>query len=231
MCGDFLQAKLIMASSHIGNPDDVPPRTLNALKMTDLLVFEEKKPAKQLLKRCGITRDFLIFNEHSQEHTLRLIQSALSKGQTVMYCSDQGSPSIADPGCSVASIAYQLKVAVQVIPGPSSITAAITASPIPTPQFHFLGFPPRKAALRKSWFTQADKLQGALVILDTPYRRQPLLEDGKQWLLSHKRAFLGVDISLEDEQYFLGSFTQVIKQTQNLDKKNFVLICYDTANG
>jgi len=38
--------KLIMAANALGNPIDIPPRSLEALRAADLIVFEEDKVAR-----------------------------------------------------------------------------------------------------------------------------------------------------------------------------------------
>ena len=103
-----LSAKLIIASNSIGNDKDVHQRTLEAVRSSDLLVFEEDRPARRLLKLAGVHRDYFKHNEHKDNETLEEVRNYLMAGKSVLYCSDQGSASLADPGKELALIAFEL---------------------------------------------------------------------------------------------------------------------------
>ena len=60
------RGKLILASGPLGDTSDIPPRSLEALKRGDLLVFEEDRMARQFLKAAGVHRDYLRLSEHKQ---------------------------------------------------------------------------------------------------------------------------------------------------------------------
>ena len=216
---------LIMAATHIGKLADTPKRTLLLLKEAALLIFEEDRHARSLLKEAGITKSYLKYNEHHQKDTLDVLEETLTKGNTALYASDQGAPTIADPGHPLLQLAYRLKAKVQVIPGPSSITAAISACPFDLSAFIFLGFLPTKQALRKKKLNDYLQLNKALIILETPYRRQQLLEFLKTVAkLKKRKLFLALDITGAQEAYYAGSLTDLIRATHQTPKCNFVLI-------
>ena len=219
------KALLIMAANSIGNHEDIPSRALEALKEADLVVFEEDKIARQVLKRAKIHREYLKFSEHKQQETLDLVRDALKKGQTVLYMSDQGMPNLADPGREFLQIAYKLDSAIKVIPGPSSVTAAISACPFNMERFFYRGFLPQEKQKRLSELKSLSKLDIPVIILDAPYRLQVLLEDCATSFSSNAAAFLALDISGENEAYLQGDFHSLIKAVKGIGKKvNFVLI-------
>ena len=137
------KACLILGSNSIGNPLDIPLRVLEYVKTADLLVFEEDRPARTVLKRAGVHKDYIKYSEHNQTDTLEQIGQAFKLGKTVLYMSDQGCPNLADPASNILKLAYKMKVKLQVIPGPSSITAAISACPFDMSSFLYQGFLPR----------------------------------------------------------------------------------------
>ena len=217
-------AVLFMASNHIGNLEDTPKRTSEIVKNADLLIVEEDRKAKELLKHIQIHRNYLKFNEHHQEETLTEIKKAFKLKKTVCYISDQGAPTLCDPGFDVLKIAYEHNVSIKVIPGPSSLTAALSACPFDTSEFFFTGFLPRKPKEKEIKIKSLIRLNSVVILLETPYRRNQLLEFLSKHYGSNRKAFLALDISGSEEEYLYGSFKKLLEQVQNKKKLNFVLI-------
>lgn len=216
---------LIMAANSLGNPLDIPSRSLLAVKSADLVVFEEDRMARQVLKAAGIHREYSKYNEHHQTETLEDVKTTLSAGKTVVYMSDQGSPVIEDPGSAMLDIAYRCQSKVVVIPGPSSICAAISACPFATHGYLFAGFLPRETPDRLKKLRELQKLQTPLVIMDTPYRLKALLESCEEVFSKKRRILLAVDISGENEDFLLGTIEQLRHiVAAYTEKLNFVLI-------
>lgn len=218
-------SRLTMAATHIGNVEDMPARSLEALKTADLLIFEEDRPARSFLKAAGIHREYERWSEHKQSGTLELAIDALGAGKWVVYMSDQGTPNLADPGYELLRAAYRLGVKVDVIPGPSSITAALSACPFDTRRFEYLGFAPKEPDRRKTFLKDYDHEEKLLVLLDTPYRMKHLIESCQEVFGSNREAFLALDISGPNERFIVGALEDVAQRAQSVDgKTNFILI-------
>ncbi|MCM8534982.1 MAG: SAM-dependent methyltransferase [Lentisphaeraceae bacterium] len=218
---------LIMAANSLGLPEDIPQRSLQAVRDSDLLIFEEDKPARIVLKTAGVHRDYLKYNEQHQEYTLDAIKESLAKGHTVTYMSDQGCPTLEDPGYNIVRCAQQTGAKVKVIPGPSSLTAALSACPFREKLFEFLGFPPRLEDKRRAFLTKLKKKSKLQVLMDTPYRLAQVIETCDEVFSQESTGFIALDISGEDEEYLLGTFSELHEQVKKIDKKlNFVLIIY-----
>lgn len=217
---------LFMLANHIGNERDIPARSLIALTTADLLVFEEDRPARLALKAAKVHREYLKFSEHIQKETLDQVHNYLKSGKTVAYMSDQGCPTLADPGRPILEIAYQLDAVIKVVPGPSSITAAISACPFDLGTYTYMGFLPRQTDKRTAMLKQYALKGDALVILDTPYRLKALLTACKDAFPKKRRGFLAMDVSGVSEAYFCASLAVLeSKISQVMQKKlNFVLI-------
>lgn len=219
------EACLTMAANHLGNPNDTPARTLNALKTADLLVCEEHKSARQLLKQAKTTKDYLLYNEHGQKGSLDNIGQAFKDGKTVVYVSDQGCPTLADPGRAIVELAYHHKVPIKVIPGPSSVPAAISACPFDLSSFFFAGFLPAESRRRREKLQYlARKHREPLVILDTPYRLKALLETTEQVFGSKQQVMLAQNCTMADETYHCGNVGLLAGTIDEKVRKNFVLI-------
>ena len=143
------RGRLIMASHSIGESQDIPARSLDALRTSDLLIFEEDRGARNALKAAGIHRDYLRYSEHDETQSLETLAETLRAGKTAVYMSDQGCPGLADPGRNLVRVAVAEKAEIRTIPGPSSLTAAIAVCPFDLGEFHFGGFPPRDQEARE----------------------------------------------------------------------------------
>jgi 16S rRNA (cytidine1402-2'-O)-methyltransferase len=214
---------LYLSANNIGCTADTPLRALELQKTCDLVVFEENRQARKILKQAGITRSWLKYNEHHQKDILEEIKKALICGKSVSYMSDQGCPTLADPGKELLKIAYQIKAQIKIIPGPSSLTAAISSCPFNLEKFIYKGFLSQKSNKRSQEIKEiiADKIPS--IILDTPYRLKSLLTDFKNHGLK-KRAFIAFDITGEEEQYHLDNISELCNLIKEKNKKNFVLI-------
>ena len=224
-----MQAKgtLIMAANSLGLPEDIPARSLVAIKESDLVVFEEDKPARLVLKTAGVHRDYYKYNEQHQEHTLDSVKEVLAKGGTVTYMSDQGCPTLEDPGYNIVRCAQQTGAKVKVIPGPSSITAALSACPFREKTFEFNGFPPREESKRQAFLKKLTGKQKLQILMDTPYRLPHVIGSCAEVFDETATGFIALDISGPDEEYLLGTFKELKEQVEKIDKKlNFVLIIY-----
>ncbi len=217
------QAKLIMAANSLGQPGDIPLRSLEALRTSDLLIFEEDKPARQALKAAGVHRDYLKLTEHNEKETVLAASAALKAGKVVCYMSDQGMPTLADPGQLLLHLAYQHKSTVTVIPGPSSISTALAACPFPVEQFFYQGFLPREKSVRHSAIAKLVQSQRVpIVILETPYRRKQLLQSLAAEFSETTKALLAVDISGPNENYYYDDLKTLA--ALDLEKLNFVVV-------
>lgn len=214
-----------MLSSHIGNTEDMPLRSIRALKEADLVIFEEDRPARRALKSAKVHREYLRFSEHVQKETLEALRNCLAKGGTAAYMSDQGCPVLADPGFPVLAQAWESGATIQVVPGPSSLTAALSACPFRVTDFYYAGFLPRHAQKRLDKINEIAKRQEAIILMDTPYRLKDLLSSLDHSPAAGRKCFLALDISGPDETWMTGSAARLRKKIETVEKKlNFVLI-------
>lgn|GEM_PF-440362 len=216
---------LVMAATSLGLAADIPPRSLDALRNADLLIFEEDRPARSFLKAAGIFREYLKYNEHHQQDSLNQIREALKNRKMVVYMSDQGTPTLADPGTAPIKLAWETGADIRVIPGPSSVTAAISAAPFNCERFYFGGFLSRDHEVRNQELATICSLGTSWVVMDTPYRLRALLDACEEIFPADQRAMVALDISGPHEDYWLGTFATLKKRAVELDEKlNFVLI-------
>ena len=213
-----------MLSTHIGHLDDVPSRSLELVKSVDLMIFEEDKPARSILKLAQIRRDYAKFSEHHQKETLLLLKDCLKKGGTAAYMSDQGCPTFSDPGADLLNLAYSISAQVKTVPGPSSLSSALSCCPFKLKRFFFYGFLPRQSEQRKLSLQSLSKRLEPIILMDTPYRLKTILTECQNYFPATRKGFLAIDISGPQEFYISGSFKQLSEKVAENKKLNFVLI-------
>lgn len=99
----------------------------------------------------------------------------MRRGEKIALVTDAGSPGISDPGERVVKAAISAGFRVEAVPGPSALVAALTASGLPTGEFHFVGFLPHKSGQRRKKLEGLRNFDGTLVLYESPYRIEKLL--------------------------------------------------------
>src|SRR6185312_11887654 len=89
------------------------------------------------------------FNDHSPDARLGELLARLADGQTLALTTDAGMPGVSDPGAPLVAAARAAGASVEVVPGPSAVTAAMALAGVNAGGFVFGGFlPARTAAVR-----------------------------------------------------------------------------------
>ncbi len=112
------------------------------------------------------------FNEAKRSEE---IIERLRRGERVALVTDAGSPGISDPGERVVKAAIAAGLRVESVPGACALVAALTASGLPTDEFHFVGFLPHKSGQRRNQLESLKTVAGTLVFYESPYRIEKLL--------------------------------------------------------
>ena len=171
-----MSGKLYIVSTPIGNLEDITLRALNVLKSVDLIAAEDTRHTRGLLSHFDIHVPLAschAFNEH--EKSSQLLDEIVS-GKNIALVSDAGTPSVADPGFFLVREAARRDIAVEVIPGVSAVTFAVTSSALPVDRFAFFGFAPVKSGQKESFFRQILESGITTFFFEPPYRIAKTLE-------------------------------------------------------
>lgn len=137
--------RLIVCPTPIGNLEDVTLRVLSALREADLIACEDTRHSKRLLDRYGVTAPLVSYHEHNERSRANDLVARMQAGTTVALVSDAGMPLVSDPGAVLVSACVAAGLAVEVLPGPSAVLVALAVSGLPSEDWRFTGFLPRKA--------------------------------------------------------------------------------------
>lgn len=173
--------KLKIIATPIGNTRDITLRAFDELKEADVILAEDTRHTGQLLKSLGVTRKpsmrFVSCNAEKEKERIDLVLSLLAKEERVVLVSDAGCPTISDPGSRLIEAVVKSGGSVEVIPGPSALTASLMGAGINTSRFAFLGFLPKQKSAREKLIRSSASAGLALVFYEAPTRVLALLEE------------------------------------------------------
>jgi 16S rRNA (cytidine1402-2'-O)-methyltransferase len=167
---------LYVVATPIGNLEDISPRALRTLRDVTLIAAEDTRHTGKLLAHFGIetpTISYHAFNERARRQ--RLLDAVTAAD--IALVTDAGTPAISDPGVALVDAVLQAGYPVRTIPGPSSLTAAVSISGLLSGPFTFLGFLPRKAGERRELLARAAANGFGVVLYESPNRLQALLQE------------------------------------------------------
>ncbi len=104
------------------------------------------------------------FHKFNESKKLEYVLDLLMAGKDLALVSDAGTPLILDPGCDLVLNARNKGIKIVAIPGPSSLTCALSLCSYKTNDFLFLGFLPERKSIREKTI-RSFRERASLVIL------------------------------------------------------------------
>lgn len=189
---------LYLVATPIGNLEDITLRALRILREVALIAAEDTRHSGKLLKHYGIQTPMLSYHVYSPPVRLEAILTALETGDVALI-SDAGMPAISDPGADLLLAAIEKGFRVEVVPGPSAVTAAVALSGLAPSGFLFLGFPPRRSKERQALFRSVARLPYPIVLYEAPHRLTATLGD-LEAMLGNRPVAIGRELTKLHEE-------------------------------
>jgi 16S rRNA (cytidine1402-2'-O)-methyltransferase len=215
---------LYLVATPIGNLEDITLRALRTLRECDLVAAEDTRRTGVLLKHFGISKPMVSYFQFNEAKRSEEIIERLRRGEKVALVTDAGSPGISDPGEKVVNATIAAGFRVEPVPGPSALVAALTASGLPTDEFHFIGFLPHKSGQRRKKLEILRDIGGTLVLYESPYRIEKLLGELKE-VFPERHIVLARELTKKFEEFLRGSPDELLQQLQKRSiKGEFVVM-------
>ena len=215
---------LYLVATPIGNLEDITLRALRTLKECDLVAAEDTRRTGQLLKHFGISKPMLSYFRFNESQRSEQIIDRLRGGDKIALVTDAGSPGISDPGERVVRAAIAAGIRVEAVPGPSALVAALTASGLPTGEFHFVGFLPHKSGARRRKLGALKSLEGTLVLYESPFRVEKLLAELTE-TMPGCQAILARELTKKFEEFLRGTPDELMQALKTKSPKGeFVVL-------
>lgn len=171
-----LKGTLYLVATPIGNLEDITVRALRVLREVPLIAAEDTRQTRKLLERYDIHQPMISYFEHNERARVGLLIERLQH-EDVALVSEAGMPGISDPGYALVRAAIEAGIRVVPVPGPSAPIAALAASGLPTDQFVYLGFLPRRPGERRRFLAEVRGEPRTLVAFEAPHRLIESLRD------------------------------------------------------
>ncbi|KKK65102.1 hypothetical protein LCGC14_2977520, partial [marine sediment metagenome] len=201
---------------------DVTLRALRVLAEVSLIAAEDTRTTRKLLARHGIRARLVSYNEHNKgARTPRLL--AALRDADIALVSEGGTPVISDPGLDLVAAALEAGFAVIPIPGPSAVTAALAVSGLPTRQFTYLGFLPRRSGERRRLFASLRDEPRTIVAFESPHRLLRSLADMRaEW--DDRRIAVCRELTKAFEEVFRGRISEALEHFADRPRGEFTLV-------
>jgi len=194
---------LYLVATPIGNREDITFRALRVLRECDVVAAEDTRHTGHLLRHFEISKPLLSYFQFNEAKRSEEIIERLARGEKVALVTDAGSPGISDPGERVVKAAVAAGHRVESVPGPCALIAGLTASGLPTEEFHFIGFLPHKSGQRRNQLEALASLAGTLVLYESPYRIEKLLGELNE-VFPERDVVLARELTKKFEEYLRG---------------------------
>jgi 16S rRNA (cytidine1402-2'-O)-methyltransferase len=210
----------------IGNAKDLSLRAQETLKAVDWVAAEDTRAWEKIRTELNLPmKPCFAFHDHNEEASALGLIQLLEQGQSGALVSDAGTPQVSDPGHHLLRLCFSHQIAVQPIPGPSSLTSALSVTPVGGTSHFFGGFLPsnkndRRDLLQKLTTSPADRL----VFFESPHRVQESLEDIRE-VLGNISMSLHREMTKAYEEHLSGMAQTFIDQFKKVPPRGeFVLV-------
>lgn len=199
---------LFVVATPIGNLEDISIRALRVLDEVSLIAAEDTRKTRQLLSAFGLSTPLTSYHEHNKLSKLHALLGRLTEGDVALV-SEAGMPGISDPGYELVVAAVERGIRVEPIPGPSVLVTALAVSGLPTDQFTYLGFLPRRKGQRRKILESVSGEERTLIAFESPHRLVAALGDILD-MLGDRRIAVCRELTKVYEEVFRGRVSEAI---------------------
>ncbi|RMF77412.1 MAG: 16S rRNA (cytidine(1402)-2'-O)-methyltransferase [Chloroflexi bacterium] len=219
---------LYIVPTPIGNLEDITLRALRVLREVALIAAEDTRTTRKLLRHYAIDTALTSYHEHNKLVKLDAIFAALATG-AVALVSDAGTPGISDPGYELVRAALARGIRVEPLPGATALIPALVASGLPTDEFVYLGFLPKKRKARRDALERIKGEQRTLVAYESPNRLLEALEDVHD-VLGDRPVCVAREVSKLYEEFQRGDVSDVLAYYRDTPPRGEIVLVIGGAS-
>lgn len=217
---------LYVVATPIGNLADVSERVRAILAGVDLIACEDTRTTGLLLSRLAIPAKTLVpYHDHNEIAAAEHLLAQLQNGQSLAVVCDAGTPGLSDPGFRIVRACRKAAIPVIPVPGPSALTAVLSASGLPSNRVYFVGFLPPKSAARISFFEQHRDFPATLALYESCHRIDKAVDEIVTVLGATRVICVAKEVTKLHENFWVGPAARVRDTLAQVSRKGeFVLL-------
>lgn len=194
-----MESGLYVVGTPIGNLEDLSPRARATLGGADAILAEDTRVTQKLLARFELHTPLISCHRFNEAGRVAQVTDRIASGQALALVTDSGMPGVSDPGARVVAACRDLGLPVFVVPGPSSVTAAVALSGFESYGFHFGGFLPHKSGARRRRLEEMASLPVPVVLFESPFRFLKLLDEVEE-IMPGRALYAGRELTKKFEE-------------------------------
>ena len=202
---------LYLVGTPIGNLDDISSRALNILKNVSLIACEDTRQTNKILNKFAIKNSLLSFNKYNSQKKIPKLISDLKSGKSIALVSDAGMPGICDPGEDLVRSAKKSRIEIICIPGPCAAITALVTSGLPSSNFIFEGFLPKKKKDREKSILEISKSTKTTILYESPHRLIKLLNELKEFCGKDRELQVSRELTKRYEENIRSNIGDILK--------------------
>ena len=204
---------LYVVATPLGHLGDLTARAAELLRTVPVVAAEDTRRSRTLLTHLGAVRPRLIsYHAHSSPGAAAGVLRALEAGDDVALVSDAGTPGISDPGAALVADVRAAGFAIVPLPGASAVSTALSAAGLPADRYLFLGFLPRKGAVRTRLLARIAVEEWTTVLFEAPGRVGALLADLRDGAGGERRAVVARELTKIHEEFVAGTLAELAER-------------------
>ncbi|MEC8460950.1 MAG: 16S rRNA (cytidine(1402)-2'-O)-methyltransferase [Pseudomonadota bacterium] len=217
---------LYMASTPIGNLEDVSDRFKTSIMSADAVICESPQHSMRLFSGLGVQpKRVRKLTDHQTPSQIAQLVDELMGSAITLYITDAGTPCISDPGHRLVAMAHERGVKVSVLPGPCAAVAALVMSGYDVMPFQFHGFLPVKPGPQRQLWLSIRHDPMVHVFYESPRRLLATLNCMADVYGFDQHIFIVKEMTKIHERYWRGCIRSVMGSlTDDLVRGEFVLV-------
>ncbi|MDR1122234.1 MAG: 16S rRNA (cytidine(1402)-2'-O)-methyltransferase [Dysgonamonadaceae bacterium] len=216
--------KLYLVPTPVGNLEDMTFRAVRILKEVDLILAEDTRTTRILLKHFDIQNKMCAHHKFNEHRTLQTTLAGIKAGGSVALVSDAGTPGISDPGFLLVRECVAQGIEVECLPGATAFVPALVNSGLPMDRFCFEGFLPQKKG-RQTRLKELSEETRTLIFYESPFRVLKTLSQLAESMGEDRQVSVSREISKIYEETVRGSLKETISHfSVNEPRGEFVII-------
>lgn len=219
-----MSGKLYVVPTPVGNLEDMTSRAIKTLSECNLILAEDTRTSKILMKYFGITTPMISHHKFNEHDSTDAIIKRLKSGENIALISDAGTPAISDPGFLLSRECRRNNVLVETLPGATAFVPALVNSGLPCERFCFEGFLP----IKKGRATRLSELAietRTFIIYESPVRLLKTLKELATYCGENREASVSREISKIHDSTHRGTLKELVEYfTSNQPKGEIVIV-------